>query len=150
LEVGQIGPGGRAYQAFYSLRAAGNRFYVRAYSGIQEHLALEGTTVTTIAGDGSVTSSGMVISNLLGSEMAANARGDLAIPVLTPAGPALLVRHADGTDAWVAVGSRRGPENEWFLGMFGAGIGEQGDVVFSALSWIDGHSRLAIYQGTPN
>jgi hypothetical protein len=61
-----------------------------------------------------------------------------------------MVRGADGKDRLVAISSVKGPDGEWFLSIFGAGIGEQGDIVFSALGWLNGAPRLALYQATPN
>ncbi len=149
LETGQADPSGRNMQAFYSLQAAGNRFYLRGYSGVHEYLVLDGTTVQMIASDGYVSSFGTIVSNCFGSDVAANSRGDVAFPVLTPAGPALFLKRADGSDRLVAISSRRGPDSEWFLGLFGSALSEQGDVVFSALGWMDGRVRLAIYQASP-
>jgi hypothetical protein len=79
------------------------------------------------------TSSGIAVTGLVGSDLAASTRGDVVFPVRTPSGEALLVRRADGSDSVVATASGRGPEGEWFLSLNSAGIGEQGDVVYSAL-----------------
>jgi len=111
---------------------------------------VDGGTVKVLAPDGYATTFGTIASNGFGSEIAANSRGDVVMPVLTPSGPMLFVRRADGTDAQVAAAAIRGPDGEWFLNLFGAGIGEQGDIVFSAQSWVGGHVRLGLYQASVN
>ena len=60
------------------------------------------------------------------------------------------MKRADGSDAQVAYGSVRGPDGEWFLNLYGAGIGEQGEIVFSGLAWTGGHARLGLYQASEN
>jgi hypothetical protein len=149
METGQTDPKGRIYQGFQNVQAAGNRFYVRANSSVNEILMTDGNTVRVLAYDGYLTTFNMVMNNCFGPEVTANSAGDVAFPALTPSGAALLVKHADGTDSLVAAGSQRGPDGEWFLNIFGAGIGEQGDVVFSALSWAGGHLRFGVYHATP-
>jgi hypothetical protein len=149
IESGKIDPTGRVYQGFNNLQAGGTRFYLRASSsGLNEYLMIDGTTVKVLATDGYAATFGAVISNAFGPEVAANSRGDVVFPVVTPSGAALFVKQADGTDALVAIGSQKGPDNEWFLSIFGSGIGEQGDIVFSALGWVDGHPRFALYLAT--
>ncbi|HTK74186.1 MAG TPA: Ig-like domain-containing protein [Gemmataceae bacterium] len=151
LEIGQKDPNGRAYQWVQNLQAAGSRFYLRAaVDGRNEHLAVEGTAVRILAIDNSATTFGAVISNLFGAELTANSRGDIVFPILTPSGPMLILRRADGTDVPIAASDTRGPDGEWFLNLYGAGIGEQGDVIFSTDVWSAGSVRLALYQATPN
>ncbi len=151
LETGQQDPTGHVYQYIDNLQAAGTKFYARmALNNFNEQLMFDGSTQKVIATDGSSASFGTVISNLFGAEVTANTRGDVAFPVVTPSGTALMVRGADGKDRLVAISSVKGPDGEWFLGIFGAGIGEQGDIVFSALGWLNGAPRLALYQATPN
>lgn len=70
-----------------------------------------------------------------GEEVAPNSRGDVVFPALTPSGPVLIVKRADGSDTQVAFGSVHGPDGEWFLNLYGAKIGEQGEIVFSGLAW---------------
>lgn len=150
VETGQADPAGRLYQGLYNVQAGGGQFYVRAYSGINELLALDGATVNILAYDGYVATFGTAMKYHLGQELTSNSRGDVAFPVYTASGAALFVHRADGTDTLVAIGSQRGPDGEWFLDIFGAGIGEHGDIVFSALGWAADHSRLALYQATPS
>jgi len=62
----------------------------------------------------------------------------------------LILKRADGTDVQVAAADTRGPDGEWFLNLFGAGISEQGDVIFAADVWSGGQVKLALYQATVN
>lgn len=152
LEVGQRDPvSGRAYTVINSLQAAGSRFYVRvSLAGMNQQLVVEGTATRVLAYDGATTSFGSVVSWLFGGDVAANSRGDAVFPVVTPAGPMLLVKRADGTDLQVAAADTRGPDGEWFLNLYGAGIGEQGDVIFAADVWAGGQVKLALYLATVN
>jgi hypothetical protein len=150
IETGEPDPNGRSLTSFLSLQAAGNRFYLRVGVGnMNEYIAVEGTAVKVLAPDGYVTTFG-IPANGFGLELAANSRGDVVMPVITPTGPMLYVRRADGTDVQVAAASTRGPDGEWFLNLFGAGIGEQGELVFSAQAWVDGHVRIGLYQASVN
>jgi hypothetical protein len=151
FELGQPAPNGRTYQGILNLQAAGTRFYLRVSGpGANEVIAVDGSTVSVLAYDGYVTSFGTRVYNCFGAELAANSRGDVVIPVLTPSGPMLLVRKADGMDTQVAAADTRGPDGEWFLNLYGAGISEQGDVIFSAEVWSAGRIRLGIYQASVN
>lgn len=147
LETGQNDPNGRSYQGLYSVQAAGARFYLRVFvAGLNEVIVTDGATVKVLAYDGYITTFGTVMSSCFGSELAANSRGDVVLPALTPSGPMLLVRRADGLDVQVAAATTRGPDGEWFLNLYGAGIGEQGELIFGAQSWVDGRIRVALYQ----
>lgn len=147
LESGQTDSTGRIYGGFSNVQAGGSRFFARAaVTGLNEHLVIDGTTPKLLVSEGYVTSFGAVVTGLIGTEMAVNTRGDLAIPVVTPSGPALLVKKSDGTDALAAIASEKGPDQEWFLQIYGSGISEQGDLVFSALISTGGSLRLAVYQ----
>lgn len=151
IEIGDPDPNGRPYQSFYNLQAAGNRFYLRVdVNGLNEYIVVDGTSVKLLVYGGYSTSFGAVVSSAFGQEIAANSRGDVVVPVTTSSGGMLLVHRADGTDAQIAAASVRGPDDEWFLNLYGAGIGEQGDVVFCGQSWVNGHTRLALYQGSVN
>lgn len=149
IETGEQDPNGRTVNSFYSVQAAGNRFYLRiGVNGLNEYIVVDGGAVKVLASDGYTTTFGTVASNGFGSEIAANSRGDVVMPVITPSGPMLFVRRADGSDAQIAAATTRGPDGEWFLNLFGAGIGEQGDIVFSAKTWVNGQVRLALYQAS--
>jgi hypothetical protein len=151
IQTGDPAPDGRSVVWFLSLQAAGNRFYLRiGANGSNEYIVVDGTTVKALVPDGSATTFGTPVSYGFGPELAANSRGDVVMPVVTPSGPMLFVRRADGSDAAVAAASLRGPDGEWFLNLYGAGIGEQGEIVFSAQSWVGGHLRLGIYQASVN
>jgi hypothetical protein len=150
METGQNDPKGRAYQGFYSLQAAGSKFYVRAaVPSLNEAVVTDGASTQILATDGYITSFNVPVTRFYGAEIAANSRGDVVFPVLTPSGAGLLVKRADGTDAMVVTGNQRGPDDEWFLNVFGAGISEQGDVIFTALGFVGGQLRIAVYQATP-
>jgi hypothetical protein len=152
LEVGQRDPvSGRAYGSINSLQAAGSRFFARVgLVGLSQQIAVEGTAVRVLASDGITTSFGSVVSWIFGGDVAANSRGDIVFPVVTPAGPMLLVKRADGTDVQVAAADTRGPDGEWFLNLYGPGISEQGDVLFATDVWVGGQIRLALYQASVN
>jgi hypothetical protein len=49
----------------------------------------------------------------------------------------------------LALGSRSGPAGEWFLSIYGGGVSEQGDAIFTALIWADGRQYLSVYSATP-
>ena len=149
-ETGQKDPAGRTYQGLYNVQAGGTSFVMRAYSTVNEVLSTDGSTMKVLAYDGYTASFGTTMNYLIGMEVTTNSRGDVAFPVSTPSGAALFVKHADGTDSLVAIGGQRGPDNDWLLDIYGSGIGEQGDIVFSALSWMNGHQRIAIYRATPS
>jgi hypothetical protein len=153
LETGQSDPLGRKISDFFNLQAAGTRLYVRTNISVccgSDILALDGTSVKTVATESFTTSSGIAVTGTVGGDLAVNTRGDVVFPVRTPSGEAMLVRRADGSDAIVAAASARGPDGEWFLSLNSAGIGEQGDVVYSGLVSPPGAApRLEIYQATP-
>ena len=153
LETGQPDPLGRTISDFFNLQAAGTRLYVRTNISVccgSDVLALDGVSVKTVGTESFTTSSGIAVIGTVGGDLAANTRGDVVFPVRTPSGEALLVRRADGSDAIVAAASVRGPDGEWFLSLNSAGIGEQGDVVYSGLVSPPGAvPRLEIYQATP-
>ncbi len=151
LEIGQPDPNGRAYNWINSLQGAGSRFYLRSgVAGLEEHLVVDGTAVRVLASGGYTTSFGVVASNLFGAELAANSRGDVVFPIVTASGPMLILKRADGTDVQVSAADARGPDGEWFLNLFGAGISDQGDLIFAADVWSAGQVKLAIYQATVN
>jgi hypothetical protein len=149
-ETGQKDPAGRTYQGLYNVQAGGTSFVMRAYSTLNEVLITDGSTMKVLAYDGYTSTFGTTLNYFIGPEVTVNSRGDVAFPVSTPSGAALFVKHADGTDSLVAIGGQRGPDNDWLLDIYGSGIGEQGDIIFSALSWVNGHQRIALYQATPN
>jgi hypothetical protein len=151
LETGQADPLGRTINDIFTLQAAGTRFYMRTnVNGGGDVLMADGNTVKVLATESFTTSSGMLVSGFLGSDMAVNTRGDIVVPVRTASGEALLVRRAGGADLLVASGSVQGPDSEWFLTIHSAGISEQGDVLYSAqVASAGGSPRLAIYQATP-
>ena len=151
LEIGQPDPNGRAYNWINSLQGAGSRFYLRSgVAGLEEHLVVDGTAVRVLASGGYTTSFGVVASNLFGAELAANSRGDVVFPIVTPSGPMLILKRAYGTDVQVSAADTRGPDGERFLNLFGAGISDQGDLIFAADVWSGGQVKLAIYQATVN
>jgi Bacterial Ig-like domain (group 2) len=150
VESGQQDAAGKTYNYINNVQAAGTKFYLRVgYSNSNGQLVSDGSATTVLAADGSATTFGTVMSGLFGAEITANSRGDAVFPVVTPSGTALVMRGSDGKDHLVAISSVKGPDGEWFLSIFGAGVSEQGDVIFSALGWLNGAPRLAIYQATP-
>jgi hypothetical protein len=149
-ETGQKDPAGRTYQGLYNVQAGGTSFVMRAYSTVNEVLITDGGPMKILAYDGYTSTLGTTLNYFIGPEVTVNSRGDVAFPVSTPSGAALFVKRADGTDSLVAISGQRGPDNDWLLDIYGSGIGEQGDIVFSALSWVNGHQRLALYQATPS
>ena len=148
-EIGQKDPAGRVLQGIYNVQAGGTKFVVRAYSTVNEVLVTDGTSLNVLATDNYITTFGTLMNYFIGPEVTMNSRGDVAFPGYTPSGAALIVKHADGTDSAVAIGAQQGPDNDWFLDLYGSGIGEQGDVIFSGLSWASGHPRIALYQASP-
>lgn len=139
------------YQGLNNLQAAGTRFYLRvSVAGSNDLVVTDGATVKVPAYDGYTTSFGTVMTGFFGPEVTANSRGDVVFPALTPSGPVLIVKRADGSDAQVAFAGVRGPDGEWFLSLYGAGIGEQGEIVFSGLAWAGGYIRLGLYQALEN
>src|SRR5207247_6247564 len=119
FETGQPDPNGRVYQGIYNLQAAGTRFYLRLnVTGLNEYVVADGATIKVLAYDGYATSFGTVMTSCFGAEIAANTRGDVVFSALTPSGPMLIVKRADGSDAQVAYGSVRCPDGEWFRNLY--------------------------------
>jgi len=142
-QTGQPGPGGLPLTDLGPLVAAGDTFYVSLrYGNGQE------TTIEAFDGAAWRVAVASDFEYRVCNSFSAATNGDVVFMNCGSTGGVVL-RKRDGKSIQVVSSTAPSAEGDWFLAFLGAGLTEQGEVLFSAVTPTGSRTRVGLFQAVP-